>query len=55
MAKIYRLLICRMCRKRIEEDDSYHFWEQNVFCEDCFNALMDSIELSDFSTDDTDK
>lgn len=48
MAKIYYLIKCTVCKKRIKENDSFTKWEGEHYCEPCFDEYLDMIEPSDF-------
>ena len=48
MAKIYYLIRCTGCRKRIEDNENFTVWEKEHYCEPCFDEYLEMIDPSDF-------
>jgi len=46
MAKIYQLIICHTCQKKIKKEDIYTEWERSIYCEKCFDLYLKLIEPS---------
>lgn len=43
MAIIIELIFCNKCHKRLDKD-SHTLWEDNIYCDDCFDEYLESIE-----------
>lgn len=48
MAKIYYLIRCSVCNKRIKDHESFTEWEKAHYCEPCFDQYMELIDPADF-------
>ncbi|WP_084242366.1 hypothetical protein [Planomicrobium okeanokoites] len=48
MAEILYLIKCTACNKRIKQNENFTVWENEHYCEPCFDEYLDMINPSEF-------
>lgn len=52
MAKILYLTRCTVCKKRIKDKEPYTMWEEEYYCEPCFDKYMEIVDPDNFLTNE---
>ena len=45
---VYPLIICHFCHQRIKKNESYQIWENDIYCNSCYDLYMELLEPEDF-------
>jgi hypothetical protein len=41
--KVYQLLFCGMCQKHIQPRNTFNLWEEDIYCDACFDKYTELI------------